>query len=136
LALSVLPPANNELNKLLDASNKAARSINQPMLYVPDEEETSHLTNKKQRTRVDDEEVAPTNPSTITDCSNSFHISLAWSLSPEVMNEEALPSKNVKDILKVLSTRFDMVKVKIGNAIHSIVLSTKGSESRKGILGL
>jgi len=139
LSLSASRPPHNELNKLLDACNKAARSINQPMLYMPNEEEIPMAASKKQKrqqTRVDDETMIHAKSSPIPDCSDSFHISLAWSLAPQELDEEAFLNKTAKDVLKALSTSFDVVKVKIGNAIKSIPLSTRASEIRRGILGL
>lgn len=114
--------------------------MHQPKLYVSndDEEELKGKAKKrkKEELRAEDETKLSTKSSSIPDCSDFFHISLAWSLSPQQLNEETFSSNAAKDVLDDLSTNFDVAKVKIGNAITSVPLSTKTSESRSGILGL
>lgn len=129
LSLSVVAPKQNELNKLLDACNRAAASMQQPKLYVPNEGEEISKSNSKKRkmsnSHIDDEKATSMNSGSITDCSDFFHISLAWSLSPQQLNEEVCSSDASKSALSGLSTTFDVVKVKIGNVITPIALSTK-----------
>jgi hypothetical protein len=141
LSLSVAAPKENELNKLLDACNEAASSMHQPKLYVPnDDDEIAKNTPKRPKksgSRIDDDAKGSTKSSSKPDCSDFFHISLAWSLSPQQLNEEVMSSNATKEALKDLRTAFDAVKIKIGNIISPIPLTTKKSESRKkGILGL
>lgn len=140
LSLSVAAPKHNELNRLLDACNQAAASMHQPKLYVPIEGEAISKSDcKKRKTSnlgvTDDEQATLTNSASIPDCSNFFHISLAWSLSPQKLDEEALSSNASKSALSGLSTTFDVVKVKIGNVITPIALSKKKtSRVSKGFL--
>ncbi|TID16368.1 hypothetical protein E6O75_ATG11486 [Venturia nashicola] len=125
LSLSVAAPKQNELNKLLGACNQAAASMQQPKLYVPNEdEEIPERTSKKQKTSdsVNDEKATSTNSPSIPDCSDFFHISLAWSLSPQKLNQEVLSSGASESALKDLNTTFDVVKVKIGNVVTPISL--------------
>jgi hypothetical protein len=140
LSLSVAAPKHNELNKLLDACNKAASSMEQPKLYVfNDEGEVPSCGSKKRKKEEpSSDDLTEKNPklSPIPDCSDSFHISLAWSLSPQELNEETFSSDATRDALKGLSTTFDVVKVKIGNAINAITLSRKVAQPHKGFLGL
>lgn len=69
----------------------------------------------------------------IPNCSDSFHVSLAWSLSHPAA--KATDVKRAHEEVKDLRTVFDIVKVKVGNTISSIPLSNKTVESRRGILG-
>lgn len=127
--MSVVAPKQNELNKLLDACNHAAASMHQPKLYVPNEDEEISKSNSKKRkmsnSHIDDEKATSMNSASIPNCSDFFHISLAWSLSPQQLDEEALSSDISKSALNGLSTPFDVVKVKIGNVITPIALSNK-----------
>jgi hypothetical protein len=136
LSLSVARPGHDELNQLLDACNEAASSMHQPKLYVPNDEDVVSKSRSKKRKKSDLRIESDTDVSTIPDCSDFFHISLAWSLSPQQLNEEIFSSDATKHALKGLSTTFDVVKVKIGNVISPIALSSKTSEARRGILGL
>lgn len=131
LSLSVAAPKQNELNKLLDACNQAAASMQQPKLYVPDgDEEISTSVSKKQKVAnldINGEKATPANSLSMPDCSDFFHISLAWSLSPQRLDEEALCSHTSESALNGLKTTFDAVKVKIGNVITPISLVPKNT---------
>jgi len=113
--------------------------MEQPMLYVENKGEKSTSKPKKQTQQhlaVDIESENPSDPSRIPDCSDSMHISMAWSLEQPALDEEALSCKAAQDDLKALSTTFDDIKVKMGNTITSIALSTRGTGVRRGFLGL
>ncbi|KAE9983251.1 hypothetical protein EG327_005553 [Venturia inaequalis] len=129
LSLSVAAPKQNDLNKLLDACNQAASSMRQPKLYVPnDNEEISTSISKKQKISnldTNDEKATTTNLPPIPDCSDFFHVSLAWSLSPQKLNAEELSSDASISALNNLSTTFEAVKIKIGNVITPISLDPK-----------
>lgn len=136
LSLSVARPDHDELNKLLDACNKAASSMHQPKLYVPNDEDDVSKSRSKKRKKLDTHIETDMNVSTMPDCSDFFHISLAWSLSPQQLDEEMFSSDATKHALESLSTTFDVVKVKIGNVISPIALLGRTSKARRGILGL
>ncbi|QDS67855.1 hypothetical protein FKW77_007608 [Venturia effusa] len=140
LSLSVAAPKQNELNRLLDACNQAAASTHQPKLYVPsDGAAIPESDSKKQKTsnaHTGSEKAVSTDSVSIPDCSDFFHVSLAWSLSSQQLDEEAWASDASQNAFKRLGTTFDVVKVKIGNVITPIALSTKkSSRITKGLLG-
>jgi len=136
LSLSVATPAQNELNKLLGACNRAARAVGQPVLYEVDNQgsitDGDSLGNKNKKQKITQRNVIAEYLE-IPNCSDSFHVSLAWSLSHPAA--KATDVKRAHEEVKDLRTVFDIVKVKVGNTISSIPLSNKTVESRRGILG-
>lgn len=139
LSLSVAAPKENELNRLLDACNQAAVSMHQPRLYVPEvvqeDAESSSKKQKKSTSYMVDEKATVGNSASTPDCSEFFHVSLAWSLSPQNLNGEALSRVASNSVLNGLRTTFDVVKVKIGNVVTPIALSNKKTErTSKGFL--
>jgi hypothetical protein len=133
LSLSATKPQNNELNRLLDACNRTAKASQQPVLYLKDDAEDSNpLTKKGKQQKQQETALEPTASQDIPDCSDSFHVSLAWSLSNPL--ENGYNQTMTTDELKRLSVLFDSVKVKIGNILTSIPLFTKTPKTRSGIL--
>jgi hypothetical protein len=114
LSLGAAKPNGDELNRLLQASNDVCHATKQPELYVPvkDDFETSKLQSKKQK-------VASSASSALPDCSDSFHVSLAWSLDAALTGGDGTLAP---EELQTLSANFDCVKVKIGNSITSLPL--------------
>jgi hypothetical protein len=127
-------PRNNELNRLLDACNKTARASQQPTLYLDeDTEEKTKPKNKGKRLKQLEPELEPAMTLEIPDCSDSFHISLAWSLKKP--SNITINQAVTTDELKPLTVLFDSVKVKIGNTLTSVPLLSKAAKTRSSILG-
>lgn len=127
LVVGLEQPEHDELNRLLVACNDASRAIGLGALYDRDEFATESkdapVLEKKKKYSADFRESA--------DRSERFHVSLAWKLEPpsdELLDPLADPqvAKLVRDsISDALSLRFNEVKVKIGNAVHSLDLCAK-----------
>ncbi|KAF2435767.1 hypothetical protein EJ08DRAFT_625344 [Tothia fuscella] len=123
LSLSAARPKQNELNRLLDACNRSAKQLQQPTLYLPENIEDSAgqaKVTKKAQAEATLKDEANIN-SNIPDCSDSFHVSLAWSLSQP---SEYVVSDLRKLTFEQLSAFFDGVKVKIGNTVSTVTVST------------
>lgn len=113
LVLRLKKPANNNLNRLLQISNQILSAYNQPPLYA---DEVASADRKSKR----DE----SNPrlSEAADCTNCFHISLAWSLTEPSLEEQQRVSSITMDEMNSLEISFNSVKAKIGNVVHSMNL--------------
>ncbi|KAH7060600.1 U6 snRNA phosphodiesterase Usb1 [Macrophomina phaseolina] len=134
LVLGVARPEGDALNRLLRAANRAAGRFGFPELYGGDggrEQGGEGLGGKKEGGRA---------VSGKDDRSEAFHVSLAWSLEP--------PPEELRDLAAVeevgelmereiapMTVKFGVVKVKVGNAIHTIDIAPRRKEE-KGILGL
>lgn len=144
LVLQLERPANDGLNKLLDASNAIAETFDQPPLYTNVDSPSSTRIPQK-RGRRDNNAVSPNGiwqargkeraeKSAIpdSDISSCFHISIGWSLEGPEENaklEEIFEDQNIGVTLNI-----DAVKVKIGNAVIVTSLSS-GSDTSSRILG-
>lgn len=134
LSLSVQKPENDELNRLLGASNAACFAMEQPPLYAKSEVVSVDQHERKKRRRSGSASVEPDPEINVPECSDFFHVSLAWSLEMQELDcgRESVAAGE----LKGLAARFDCVKVKIGNTVTSLPLaSTKLGQSGKGLLG-
>lgn len=120
-------PEKDELNVLLCASNAAASAMGQPELYVVKEVGSGEVERCKKRRKSQEHSAVR-----CSDCSDFFHISLAWSLEPQELGTTTLEA--VGPDLKDLAATFDVVKVKIGNTVISLPLASKLSTSGKGFL--
>ncbi|KAF1997668.1 hypothetical protein P154DRAFT_440761 [Amniculicola lignicola CBS 123094] len=141
LVLSTAKPPDDELNRLLNACNEAARRCGHPGLYTggdgdgPMEGNTPRAAVKKQklatrRSRAEKEQI---------DRTAMFHITIAWNLeepAPEWLT--LLDSINLHDLVKPPKAPFDVVKAKIGNVVHNIELGARRPSLGKGggLLGL
>lgn len=147
LVLGMRRPPNDELNRLLLAANQAAKRFGYPELYADDQQhgEGVDMTGGWGAATITedhkaDEEDAKGFVNKKDDRSNTFHVSLAWSLEPppaelrELSGVEDI-SYLMKQDVSQMSVRFDVVKVKVGNAIHALDIAPKRKEE-KGILGL
>jgi hypothetical protein len=125
MSLGAAKPNGDELNRLLQVSNQVCHTNQQPELYVPmkDDRKNSELQSKKQKVSLAQRlpDVSSTS-SGQPDYSDSFHISLAWSLEAQTLS--TADSQAVPEELQTLSVNFDRVKVKIGNSITSLPLKT------------
>jgi hypothetical protein len=106
----------------------------QPTLYLKEDAEENAKPKKKGKRQIQLEpQLEPLPDQEIPDCSESFHISLAWSLK-KPSNSAIDPAVTV-DELKQLNVLFDAVKVKIGNILTSVPLLSKTVKTRSSILG-
>jgi hypothetical protein len=155
LVLRTAKPTNDELNRLLWASNRVVTSFGQAPLYVPDDSLTARIQRGNARGRwhgfqggrefsksagrrrgpgrVDVDEAQ-------LDCSSHFHVSLGWSLkepSSEMANRtsSAAVLARVKTLTAELVSSFKAVKVKVGNAVTVVPLPTQVKEGT-GLIGL
>lgn len=135
LVLRINKPESNDLNRLLRISNQSLAVLGQPSLYdtpdkTPDREKSRNRGRGSGRgggrggpTR----EPIATNPE---DHSERFHISIAWRLTkPSVEENERIRNIDL-DGLRDIEILFDSVKVKIGNNVLRLPLSTKTLETR------
>ncbi|KAF2146789.1 uncharacterized protein K452DRAFT_262903 [Aplosporella prunicola CBS 121167] len=130
LVMGVQKPARDELNALLRACNRTAKTHGFPELYGKDgaTSEGEGIDMGLGKLEAAD------------DHSAAFHVSLAWSLeAPGKDARNPLADKVVREwmedeVLKI-AVRFDAVKVKIGNAVHAVDLGKKRESGTKGILG-
>jgi hypothetical protein len=137
LVLGIKKPENDELNRLLDACNEAAQSSGHPGLYTgsmgdgPMENHGDHSVSKRQKREQGEDQKA--------DRSEYFHISIAWNL--EEPDPEWLSMVRKIDTRKYIQSPeavFDAVKVRVGNVVQKLALSTKrrGLGQGRGGLGL
>jgi len=101
-------------------------------------------TPARNRSNKTEDSVAPSeipDGATATDCSEQFHISIAWSLNPPeagtmdlIMRNEAVTTSMEED-LRNMKIEFQAVKIKMGNTINSVELSKRVGGGTKGILG-
>lgn len=138
LVLGIERPSKNELNRLLNACNEAAKRCGHPGLYIggrgdgPMEEDNDKNDDSKRRKveHVEDSDA---------DRSERFHISIAWNLDEPA--EEWLTlvkSIDVKRYVRQPITAFDVVKARVGNVVHNIDLKSRvvAQGSWTGLLGL
>ncbi|KAJ4287306.1 poly(U)-specific 3'-to-5' RNA exonuclease [Kalmusia sp. IMI 367209] len=143
LVLGIEKPAQDELNRLLDACNDAAEKCGHPPLYVGgkgdgpmEDNNPRHPSNKSRKSMQQD---AATKARTGIDRSENYHVSIAWNLLEP--DSEWINLAQGLDVSKfVLSPHapFDAVKAKIGNVVNSIELDIRKSNLGKagGMLGL
>ena len=133
-------PLQDELNRLLDSCNNAARQAGYPGLYVggrgdgPMQRETS--SGQSENPTRKSYEKPPTNG---LDHTEHFHVSIAWNLAePDPAFIKLVNDFDVSEHVTSLEPTFDTVKVKVGNTVHSIDLGSKkkGLGTKSGLLGL
>lgn len=139
LVVQIQKPLGDQLNKLLETSNKVARNYKQPCLYVsqdfpaassrtPKRYQAPRPGNESQRGFVHSR---PHDYSRLyKDASAHFHVSIGWTLKQP---SEALTDEKVGE--QVLRVSIQSIKVKVGNEIAVISLASKMVESN-GIVGL
>ncbi|KAK2741891.1 poly(U)-specific 3'-to-5' RNA exonuclease [Myotisia sp. PD_48] len=114
LVIRVTRPPNDELNRLLDLSNIVLAQFNQTPLY---NDAARHQSNSLKHGNTESSFSRASRP----DCSNHFHISIAWSLmEPSAKQKESLSLLDLN--LSEIEVFFKNVKIKIGNHIHSEAL--------------
>ena len=125
------------LNRLLRLSNNAAAVFGQPPLYQKEPFLQASIPYRKKEKVGGDRGVAPS-PWRMSytdakdDLSSHFHISIAWTLRA--------PSKEIKEMVKQLNREEEpitfnvsMVKVKIGNSVSPVSLSSR-KDTSNGII--
>jgi hypothetical protein len=113
LVLRVTKPAKDNLNRLLGLSNRSLAHFGQPPLYAGRPGVHRHGRHESVKPDAQPE-----------DLSHCFHVSLAWTLTePTPEQKKKIEAIDLRR-LQSLSIHFDCVKVKIGNNISSIPLST------------
>jgi hypothetical protein len=128
LVLHLTKPSGNELNKLLRVCNNEAQKFNHPPLYAASPE-----PNSTPRQIVRTERIKPSAVE-IQDLSEAFHISIGWTL--ESPSEDLIElTKNVFqhgkfDAIKQIDILVKEIKLKLGNVVLSIPLSSRVSDSR------
>lgn len=148
LVLQTRKPPGDELNDLLRASNKVARSFGQPCLYIPEEAPTSGKVVRKRDEQGSSSQIKPTRQmharlcdygkqsEVHEDASNHFHISIGWMLeSPLKTSPNTAHSIECEQELYKLQLAVQTVKVKVGNGIVVIPLAKTLVESN-GIIGI
>lgn len=122
LSLGVMKPQQDQLNRLLWFINQAVAARNHPMLYY----------DNGTRAKLSDIEMR--------DCSQSFHVSIAWALrqpptqEPSLLDERQPPAATGN--VEHLCINVDRVKVKIGDKVHEIIFGAKPTISGSSFLGL
>lgn len=128
LALQANQPSNQELNVLLHVCNLAAKEHGFGLLYAEDVDGSQQMKSGSEQLPDQASGVQ------VLDRSKFFHISLAWALQgPEgsTLNKKRQDGvrmeldADLQQDVKDMEVLFDSVKVKIGNAIHSISLNAK-----------
>jgi len=125
LVLGIEKPAQNELNRLLNACNDATRRCGHSGLYIggqgdgPMEDNTAdHGPKRRKSQHINGEDV---------DRSDRFHVSIAWNLEepgPDLISQ--VQRIDVSQHIKPPQAIFDVVKARIGNVVHNIDLRKPG----------
>jgi hypothetical protein len=145
LVLGIEKPPGDELNKLLEACNKASARCGFPGLYTggqgdgPMEKDGSDRATKRRKSNRSINASRPNGPkSDVTfDYSDYFHVSIAWNLvEPAPPSIEVAHSMDVSESVRSLRIPFNTVKARIGNTVHNIHLDKAPSSVKgPGILG-
>ena len=102
------------LNKLLHASNEACKLFGQPLLYKP---------------RMAEQVREPAH-SQLQDLARHCHISIAWSLDQSAGTYGAASGNHDVNVPR-LKVPVDLIKVKMGNMVHSFSLSQMDDENER-----
>lgn len=142
LALTAQQPKQDELNKLLNASNSVARARRLPMLYEDNGTlaDLPSLPRKKLKLWSAEEtsEEVVTSIHRTNDRTGRFHISLAWTLDNPIADKRKkirsvrAEGPAMDEALK-LKISFESVKVKIGNIVHNVPI--QGADKGRGLVG-
>ncbi|KAM5457662.1 poly(U)-specific 3'-to-5' RNA exonuclease [Microsporum audouinii] len=131
LVLRLNRPKNDGLNRLLRLSNTTLAHFSQPPLY----ENPTHRQKRKHGKQVGHQhDISPYSGPGDTDYTDCFHISIAWTLEePGARDKERLLSIDFQP--HKLNFKFNNVKVKIGNQIHSeaLLTSTMDEDGFEGV---
>ena len=135
LVLRVNAPRTDALNRLLHVTNKVVGEHGQPPLYIKDVEgDTPWPPSKSARSSSSSTPMrgeSSVDWDSMQDVSDSFHISIAWTLEPPSNNMlEATKSValNQFEDVRAISIRVGEVKAKVGNVVTNIRLQRNVSE--------
>lgn len=121
LVLGIEKPVQDELNRLLQACNEAARKCGHSELYVGghgDGPVESEAISSGVEGKEDGRDAAKE-----TDRSDRFHVSIAWNIEePDPEHVSRIRAFDVTEFIGPPVASFDMVKARIGNVVHSIDL--------------
>ncbi|KAK2758694.1 poly(U)-specific 3'-to-5' RNA exonuclease [Arachnomyces sp. PD_36] len=138
LVLRINKPKNNDLNRLLRISNQSLAVFEQPPLYDTVDQTQSREQSRGRgsgRGRGRGGNVREPVAAKPEDHTERFHISIAWSLTEPSAEENERIRNIALGGLQDVEIQFDSVKVKIGNHVLKLPLSTKALET-KGFGGL
>ncbi|KAG4034940.1 hypothetical protein MFRU_002g02890 [Monilinia fructicola] len=137
LVLHLNRPENDALNKLLHVSNKIVEEFGQPPLYAKSRSSENGTTSrqpvqsaKKLRSKAEQEKQIF---SDMIDLSDSFHISIAWTLlSPDQELIDATERLVSNELTKVkhIQIHIEEVKAKIGNVVTNVPLPVSVTEGK------
>ncbi|KAF2202877.1 hypothetical protein GQ43DRAFT_412803 [Delitschia confertaspora ATCC 74209] len=139
LVLGIAKPEHDELNRLLDACNDAAQKTGHSLLYVENKamkhelrSPDTHHPEKRRKNSVTTTDVCLSIGK--IDRTARFHVSIAWALTkPPKQYNDLLMEMDIGDKVTSPKDLFQVVKVKIGNAIHNIELGSRKAVQEKGI---
>lgn len=134
LVLNIAKPAQDELNRLLNACNRAAKDCGHSGLYTGGEGDGPMVDTQAPKRKKSDEHA----DNHVTDHTAYFHVSIAWNLEePDPDWITLVQNFSVKDLAQPPEAAFNAVKVKVGNKVHSIALGAQRPSIRDGgLLGL
>lgn len=130
-------PDGDELNKLLEATNLIASRFDQPTLYTDSNQPSSQAysqtrtrpnvgKNEKEADRaISNADEPKARREASTDLSSHCHVSIAWTLSQPLEGMKRRTDNFMVGREMGNDLNIDAVKVKVGNAVTSIQLSTK-----------
>jgi hypothetical protein len=146
LVLGIERPPADELNKLLEACNKASIGCGFPGLYTGGEgdgpmEENSERAAKRKKSSIASKKASGANgpdAKVVSDYTDYFHVSIAWNLdTPMQESINIVRDMDLPETIGSLRIPFDTVKARIGNIVHNIPISKAPPNGREtGILGL
>lgn len=125
LVLRLKRPAGDGLNKLLRVCNTVVGELGQGVLYAKPSQPNEQGGNKRRKTS---EVNAVEGEEEKQDLSDSFHVSIAWTLeepSEEVMELARASAGNAFENVKGITFRVDEIKAKVGNVITTVKLPLK-----------
>ncbi|ORY19453.1 hypothetical protein BCR34DRAFT_595419 [Clohesyomyces aquaticus] len=145
LVLCIAKPLQDELNRILEACNDAAEKHKHPRLYDGGQGEVEPMQrspsgNATKRRKSMSKAIVFTKTRVVSlDRTDMFHISIAWNLEEPAQEwTDLVQSLAPEQELRPPDTLFHVVKVRIGNIVHTIELGSKRTNIEKGggLLGL
>ena len=132
--LQVQKPSGDELNRLLQISNETVKAFKQPPLYTErissGINEVSGKLDQSAHTSFQKGLPSEKDP----DMSSRFHFSIGWTLKTPYQGENLQPDSVVEKEARSLGVFVETVKIKIGNGITAVPLTSMAGASG-GIIG-